>query len=291
MMSSSSYSTTSPSTGSGGTGSPLGGDGSVDLQPRTAAHAIGTNRGRAVDADIAGVDQVGRRRPRQPEKPGDRDVQAQPLEPVGNGQQAGFAHRRRVPSTSIPISARTRGRDGSADDRRIGGVEDRPDVAVGAEQADPVDDVTASRSGCPEDPVGEVADRPAQDQPERDRPADRPHPTGGARDHHDDGERDDRENERRTGADREGRPGVAGLEQVDRTAQQPHRGMTAELRRDDRFGDHVDGHHDDRDDHEQRDPVPGRRGLCERLALRFGGRPLSCHELIVPHSRGLADGP
>ena len=55
-------------------------------------------------------------------------------------------------------------------DRRVGEVEDRP---VASADADPVDDVTAPDAGRPEDPVDQVAERAAEEQPERDRPADR----------------------------------------------------------------------------------------------------------------------
>ena len=74
--------------------------------------------------------------------------------------------------------------------------------------------------GRPEHPVDQVAQGAAQHQAERDRPASRAHPAGGAdddRDHHD---RDNREDHREAGAEREGRAGVARLIEV----EQRHRG-------------------------------------------------------------------
>ena len=53
------------------------------------------------------------------------------------------------------------------------GVEDRPALPLLTEDADPVDDVTAQETGGAEHSVAEVAERSAEDEPERDRPAGR----------------------------------------------------------------------------------------------------------------------
>ena len=64
--------------------------------------------------------------------------------------------------------------------------------------------------------------RAAEDQPERDRPAGRAHPAGGAHDDRDHDQGDHRQDHRETGAERERRAGVAGDVEVDRAAEQAH---------------------------------------------------------------------
>src|SRR5579863_6693041 len=59
-----------------------------------------------------------------------------------------------------------RDQHGGADDRRVGQVEGPREVR----QVDPVHHPAPERAGGAEQPVAEVAGRPAEQQPERDRP-------------------------------------------------------------------------------------------------------------------------
>ena len=63
--------------------------------------------------------------------------------------------------------------------------------------------------GRAEDPVGEVAERTAEQQPERDRPGQAVELAGEPGDHHDHGRRDHREDHGEGLADAEGRARVA----------------------------------------------------------------------------------
>ena len=107
-----------------------------------------------------------------------------PSRPVGNGEGAPVArHRHQRPSRrpgcgalvarSRPAAGAVAIGAGLSDEvtapitmRRVGEVEDRP---VG--QVDPVDDVPAQRTRVAEQPVAQVAERAAEQQPEADRPA------------------------------------------------------------------------------------------------------------------------
>ncbi len=71
------------------------------LEPRAGRYPGGLDRRLAIDQDRAGVDQVGRRGARKAEQPGQRDIEAQPVEPVGHRHSPRVAHRRE-PSRSIP---------------------------------------------------------------------------------------------------------------------------------------------------------------------------------------------
>src|SRR5436190_7081040 len=57
------------------------------LEPGTAADPIRLATVMTVEGDRARVEQLGRRRTRQPEQPGDRDVEPQTVEPVRHGQR------------------------------------------------------------------------------------------------------------------------------------------------------------------------------------------------------------
>ena len=176
--------------------------GQGDLEPGAAAHLGAARGGGAVDADVAGVDQVGGRRAREAEQPRDRDVEAQAVEAVGDGQQpacrsvtcSGLA---RAGAVDVDAAQREQGgQDGAA--RRS------PESAMlKIGQCSSIGPNTLIQSttcprptpGLAEEPVAQVAERAAEDQPERERPADRPHPARGA---HDDD--DDRDGDRRSGS-------------------------------------------------------------------------------------------
>ena len=88
-----------------------------------------------------------------------------------------------VPSTSMPRSDTSTSSSAAADDAAVGDVEARPDLEV-----DEVHDRAPGDAGRAQQPVHEVAGGPAEQQAERDRPARRPEPAGGAHDddhHHD----------------------------------------------------------------------------------------------------------
>src|SRR5664279_2663817 len=133
------------------------------------------------------------------ENPSSREIatsRRNPSSPSGTGNS-------RVSATGAGLCvevdtehAENSGQDGAAHDRRVGEVEDRPVGPVGAEEADPVDDVSSSEPGRAEDAVDEVAERATEHQAERDRPAGRAHPAGSAQDHGHHRERDDREDHR-----------------------------------------------------------------------------------------------
>ena len=72
-----------------------------------------------------------------------------------------------------PAHRQQDGDQAADDDAGIGQVEDGPVV-----QVDPVDDVAAQRARGPKEPVAEVAERAAEQQPERPGPAGRRQPAG-----------------------------------------------------------------------------------------------------------------
>ena len=78
--------------------------------------------------------------------------------------------------------------DAAADDRRVGEVEDREVLG-----RDEVHDRALEDAGRTEDPVGEVAERTAEQQAERDRPGQAVELAGEPGDHHDHRRRDHRE--------------------------------------------------------------------------------------------------
>ena len=188
--------------------------GQPDLEQRAVSQPRGPRRQAPVDQHVARIDEGGGRGPRQAEQTSHRDVQPNPDQPLGHRKQPSRAHDvpapRFLPSRSMPRSARDGGQDRPANDGRVGQVEDRPDVPVIGEQADPVDDVAAAPARRSQHPIGEVAERAAEHEPERHGPARRVQAARGPQDdhHHDDG--DDREHDRRAGADRERRAGIAG---------------------------------------------------------------------------------
>src|SRR4051794_20019688 len=198
-----------------------------------------------------------------------------PSNPSGTGSNRVSAIRV-PPGPSVDVDAEggeAGGQDGAAHDRRVGQVEDRPVLAVGAEEADPVDDVSPKDARVAEDAIGEVAQRAAEDEPERDGPAGRAHAAGGPddEDDHRDGHRGEDGGEARP--EGEGGSRVARLIQVDRAAQDadgpvPLRqvGDDEDLRHD------VQGEDDGGDEGEEHDPLGparplrrdgrGRRSVC-----------------------------
>ena len=230
-----------------------------DLEQRPAVHGVAAGGLAAVDADPAAVDQRGGGGAGEAEQPRQRDVEPQPVQPVGHRQQAVLSHRGRRrptggPAPAVPAAVEVdaeQGEDGGEDraarDAGVGEVEDRAVLPEGTEQADPVDDVTrgrprargrGGRRGCP---------GAAEHQAERDRPAGRAHPGRGAHDDDDHDDRDRREHRGEAGAERERRAGVAGLVEVERAAEQPHRQVVRrQLRHHDHLGDDVQDEHRER---------------------------------------------
>src|SRR4051794_22015855 len=113
-----------------------------------------------------------------------------------------------------------RAEDATADDRRVGHVEDRPDPAVGGEQRQEVDDAAAQEPGRAEHPVDQVADGAPEHQSQGDGPAGRVEPARRPHDDDGDGDRDDREQDRGALGEGERRTHVAQVGQVQHAAEQ-----------------------------------------------------------------------
>ena len=129
----------------------------------------------------------------------------------------------RVPSRCRPVSSSRMARitpltSALSARLKIGQV-----LAVRVEEADHVDHVPEERAGCPEDPVGEVAERTAEHQAQRDRPGQRAQPGGHPTDPADHPDGDQRKDPGVVGAEAEGRPAVADQGEVDRAAEQSYR--------------------------------------------------------------------
>ena len=188
--------------------------------------------------DLAGIDQVGGGGARQAEQPRQRDIEAQPGQPSGSGSDrvgltspTPFAVARRDPSNSMPsraTMAAVTAPQTIAESARLNTGQMWPSLLNRLIQS-----TTCPRPkpGRPEQPVDQVAERAAEDQPQRDRPADRAHPPGRADDHDDDDERDGGQQHGGAGSDRECGAGVAGLDQVDRAAEQPDLRRAGRVRR------------------------------------------------------------
>ena len=89
------------------------------------------------------------------------------------------------------------------DDGDIGDIADEDAVV------DEVDDMPPAETGLSEQPVGEIAQRPAEEQPERDGPAPAADPPTGPDDDDEDDDGQDRQEPGAARSDREGRTGVA----------------------------------------------------------------------------------
>src|SRR2546421_9064461 len=87
--------------------------------------------------------------------------------------------------------------DGGADDGDVRDVADEPPVVV-----EEVNDVTAPQTGLPDQPVGEVSQRTAEEQAEGPRPAGRPEAAADPDDDDEDDDGDDRQHPGVAGADR-----------------------------------------------------------------------------------------
>ena len=235
-MSSSSYTMPMPGTGSAVTGAAGARRRRQRHRQLRAGHdPVGLDRRPAVDEHVAGRDQLGRAGPGEAEHPGEGRVEPLAVQALGDVDEPlarahGSVGPRRLPRLvvrggrgRVPVLADTAGavqvvaaqgeddrQDAAADDRRVGQVEDR---VVPGDHADPVDDVAAEQPRCPEDPVAQVPHRAAEQQAERDRPAEGVQPARGPRDVDDDAEGDHGEDDRLAGADAERRARVAGQPQ------------------------------------------------------------------------------
>ena len=118
----------------------------------------------------------------------------------------------------------------------------------------------AQEARRPEEPVPQVPGRPAEQQPERDRPGNAAQPPGGAQDGHDDAEGDQGEDDGDRGADAERGAAVTQLPQRQQAAEQPEGGPIRQGRDHDGLGHQIRNENRHGDDEQQPDPArPGRR--------------------------------
>ena len=128
-------------------------------------------------------------------------------------------------------------------------------------------------TGCPEDPVDEVADGAAEDQPERDRPGQAAQPTGQPQDDDDDGRGHHRERDGQSLGDPEGRTGVPDQAQREQAAEQVDRLAVRELANREPLGHQVAGEHQAGHAQQQGQPGPP-AGRLVALAQRRSSRCL-----------------
>ncbi len=112
----------------------------------------------------------------------------------------------------------------------------------------------AQRGRCPEDPVAEVTERAAEQEPENHRPRCGLQGPGGPHNDHDDRDGHQAEQHGRTAGEAERGPGVAGEPKVEHTGDQIDRRPVRHMRHRDNFRDRVCG-----DDHETRAYQRGHR--------------------------------
>src|SRR2546421_8413052 len=165
-----------PSTGSGGrAGAAPGGGGSVTSSQAPALTL--SERGRGYPSTIASPAST-RAEAAARESPKSRDTTWSsriPWNPSGTGSArrsplvvvtlTSLAHPDPVPPPAGQLQQDGQGH--AAAQGRVGGVEDREHVAVVGEDADEVHHVADHETGRPEDPVTQVAQRPAEHQAER----------------------------------------------------------------------------------------------------------------------------
>src|SRR3954471_24912604 len=158
--------------------------------------------------------------------------------------------------------------DAAAHDRRVGEVEDGEVLG-----RDEVDDRALEHARGAEDAVGEVAERAAEQQTERDRPGQAVELAGEPGDDHDHGRRDHREDHGEGLTEAEGRARVADRLELQPVPDDLDRLVVLQPGDHDHLADQVEGVREGghREQHGDTAPAPRQRRL---VLLRFGPRRL-----------------